>query len=104
MILADHRGMSRQNRNANRINLGLALPLGGPFGQTGLRGFLGFASSIRALLLRPIMRAGFFLVLAATTAEEKLNLLSVGTAHLASVLRWQRAEKRSTMPQGKIPS
>lgn len=90
--------MSRRNRNANRINVELALLLGGLLGRVGLRGFLGFTFSICALLLRPIMRAGFSLILAALAAEEEKNLLSVGTAHAASLARCRRAEKHCTMP------
>lgn len=96
--------MNRQNRNASRINVGLAPLLSGLSGLTGLRGLFSLAPPVRALLLCPIVGAGLFLVLAATMAEEKLNFLSVGTAHVASLRGWSRAVKRSTMPFCRNPA
>jgi hypothetical protein len=59
--------------------------------------FFLLAYSVGSLLLRSIVRVRFLMVLVATAAEEKQNLLRVGTAHIASLAQWQVVEKRSTV-------
>jgi hypothetical protein len=49
-------------------------------------GFFRLASPIGALLLSLVMRMGLFVILAAFTAEEKENLLSVARTHISSLI------------------
>jgi hypothetical protein len=58
--------------------------LGWLLGQLSLSGRL--ASSVSSLLLRLVMRMGLFVVLAATAAEKKEDLLRVARTHLSSFL------------------
>jgi hypothetical protein len=52
------------------------------------------APSIGSLLLRLVMRVRLFVVLAATTAEEKENFLSVPGTHIASLRKMRAHVKR----------
>lgn len=70
-------------------------------GQYGFGDF-GLAASIGALLVRLVVGMSLLVVLAALAAKEVENLLSVMTANVASVQPWWRAEKRTTLLEGKI--
>jgi hypothetical protein len=67
---------------------------------------LGFplpaASAREPLLLRPVVRARFQLIGLTSIAVEVKDFLRVAAAHTRSLARWQRAEKRTTMPQRGI--
>jgi hypothetical protein len=92
--------MSRQTRNRNRINLVLALLLGGLFGRTDWLGFLSLPSPVRPLFLRSVVGARLFLVVVAAMAEEKQNRLRVFGTHTPSFRSLRVVVKRSTLPQG----
>jgi len=64
---------------------------------------LFFPPSGEPLLLVAVVGTGLFLVSLTLVAVEEENLLGVSTAHVASVARCQRAEKRSTMLQENNP-
>jgi hypothetical protein len=59
--------------------------------------FLGLPASVRALLLRLVMRVRFFVVVAALATEKEQNLLRVAGTHTDSFRRWRVAVKRTTM-------
>ncbi len=87
--------MNRQNQN--RINLGLACLMGGLFGRAGLRDFLFLPSPVRPLLLRSVVRARFFLVLATSMAEKEQDRLRVFGTHAPSFRSLRVVVKRSTL-------
>jgi hypothetical protein len=55
------------------------------------------ALAVSPLLLRFVMRAGLFLVVAALPAEEEQDWLRVLRAHAPSFRAWRVVVKRSTM-------
>jgi hypothetical protein len=70
--------------------------------KRALLGFLGLPASIRALLLRLVVRMRFFVVVAALATEEEQNLLRVAGTHTDSFRIWLLVVKRTTLPQGKF--
>jgi hypothetical protein len=76
-------------RKLNRLSVRLLL--------LGLFGLLGLQALRLAALHRAVMRVRLLMVVAARTAEEEQNRLSVGTAHAASLRPWQVVVKRSTL-------
>lgn len=80
-----------------RTLIQMALFLGfRPFGL----GALGLAPLGRSLLLLGVMRMDLLVILAARTAEEEQDRLSVRTAHAASLRRWRVVVKRTTLIAG----
>ena len=61
------------------------------FGLDGGSDLFGFPATMRALLLRLVMRVRFLVVVAALATEKEQNLLRVAGTHADSFLSWPRA-------------
>jgi hypothetical protein len=67
-----------------------------------LSGFLGLPATVGTLVLRPVVRVRFIVVVAALPTKEVEDFLGVGTAHAPSFRTWRVVVKRTTLSLEEI--